>query len=121
MERLPKPNPTGNPTGNRQATDTDKNVKNVRSKKDGDFGKSLISLLSEIESEFSTEDLQHKENFLNYWTEMNPGGRKQRWELERVFDVKRRFQTWLRNHKRWTGQMDADRKAKILDSWGQNQ
>jgi len=117
-------NLTGNRTGKGQAKDTDKNVKNVRSKKDGDFSKSLSFLFSEIESSLSPEDLQHKQEFLDYWTEMNPGGRKQRWELERVFDLKRRYQTWLKNHKRWTGQLDADRKtqetAEVLKNWGQN-
>jgi len=86
--------------------------------------KSLDSLFSEIESDFKPEDLLHKEEFLDYWTEKNPNGKKERWQMEKVFDVKRRYQTWLRNYKRWTGQLDADRKAEemaeALKYWGQN-
>ena len=116
-------NPTGNPTGNRQATDTNKNVKNVKNvKKESNFSKSLVSLFSEVESGFTPEDLQHKQNFLDYWTEANPNGKKERWQMERVFDVKRRFLTWLRNHKRWSGQDAIERKARETDerlkNWG---
>ena len=39
-----------------------------------------------------------KEEFLDYWTEKSPGGKKERWEMERVFDVKRRWNTWLKNN-----------------------
>lgn len=39
--------------------------------------------------------------FLPYWREKSPGGKKERWEMERVFDPKRRIATWLmNNHKR---------------------
>lgn len=36
--------------------------------------------------------------FISYWTEPNKSGKKQRWELEKVFDVKRRLGTWFRNY-----------------------
>ena len=32
--------------------------------------------------------------FYSYWTEMNEGGKKMRYEMQRVFDVKRRLKTW---------------------------
>jgi len=118
-------NLTGNRTGKGQAKDTYKNVKNVENlEREGTKRVSLVSLFSEIESEFSTEDLTHKDEFLSYWTEKNSNGKKERWQMEKVFDVKRRYQTWLRNYKRWTGQADADRKAEgiaeALKYWGQN-
>lgn len=34
--------------------------------------------------------------FTLYWTERNRSGKKQRWELEKTFEVHRRFLTWLR-------------------------
>lgn len=37
--------------------------------------------------------------FFNYWTEKNENGKKMRFELEKVFDVKKRLATW---HKRAT-------------------
>lgn len=32
--------------------------------------------------------------FFEYWTEKKPQGKKMRFEMERVFDVKRRLQSW---------------------------
>lgn len=33
--------------------------------------------------------------FVGYWTERNRSGTKQRWELQRTFEVYRRMATWL--------------------------
>jgi hypothetical protein len=33
--------------------------------------------------------------FISYWTEPNKSGSKQRWELERTFEIKRRLLTWF--------------------------
>lgn len=33
--------------------------------------------------------------FVSYWTEPNGTGKKQRWQMEPVFDIQRRFQTWF--------------------------
>jgi phage replication O-like protein O len=33
--------------------------------------------------------------FINYWTELNKSGTKQRWEMEKTFEVKRRLTTWF--------------------------
>lgn len=33
--------------------------------------------------------------FGNYWTELTPGGKKQRWETEKTFEVRRRLVTWF--------------------------
>ena len=35
------------------------------------------------------------EKFISYWTELTKSGNKQRWELEKTFEVKRRLATWL--------------------------
>ena len=45
-------------------------------------------------------DLYSKEmlaEFWEYWTEHNPNGRKLRFEMEKVFCIKRRLSTWKRN------------------------
>lgn len=36
------------------------------------------------------------EDFVDYWTESNHTGTKQRWQLEKVFDVRRRIGTWFK-------------------------
>lgn len=38
-----------------------------------------------------------KVKFLDYWTEKSPNGRKERWQMQQVFDVKRRWRTWMAN------------------------
>jgi len=39
--------------------------------------------------------------FFNYWTESNVNGKKMRFEMEKVFDLKRRLATWAKNDKEW--------------------
>lgn len=35
--------------------------------------------------------------FLAYWTELNKTGKKQRWELQKTFELRRRLATWFNN------------------------
>lgn len=35
--------------------------------------------------------------FKNYWTEPTKSGKKEKWQLQQTFDVKRRLGTWFRN------------------------
>lgn len=56
-----------------------------------------------IEQENLDENDERKK-FYNYWTEKNKSGTKQRWELERTFDVDRRLATWLRNAEQFNSQ-----------------
>lgn len=41
--------------------------------------------------------------FITYWTEKNSTGRKERWQMERTFEVKRRLATWLSRVKDFSG------------------
>ena len=53
--------------------------------------------------------------FYHYWVEMNPNGKKMRWEMERVFDVVRRLATWKTHDKKWSKPLTksfADQKAE---------
>lgn len=38
--------------------------------------------------------------FYDYWTEMNEGGRKMRFEMQKVFDINKRLITWKRNESK---------------------
>lgn len=42
-------------------------------------------------------EILHRElaKFVNYWTELDSTGRKQRWEKQPVFEVKKRLLTWF--------------------------
>lgn len=40
-------------------------------------------------------------SFYEYWTEHNEGGKKMRFEMEKVFDYTKRLATWTRNNKKF--------------------
>jgi hypothetical protein len=46
--------------------------------------------------------------FFDYWTETNEGGRRMRFEMQKVFDIKKRLVTWSKNEK-----------SKPLNGYGQ--
>jgi hypothetical protein len=39
------------------------------------------------------------EEFVLYWTEKSPNGKKQRWQKEKTFDPIRRFARWIKQYK----------------------
>lgn len=41
------------------------------------------------------------ENFLIYWTEKNENWRKERWQMQKTFDIQKRFFMWLNNDRKW--------------------
>ncbi|MDA3814937.1 MAG: hypothetical protein PF549_01055 [Patescibacteria group bacterium] len=48
--------------------------------------------------------------FISYWTERNKSGTKQRWEMEKTFEVKRRIGTWLSNNQKF----NKSNKIKVI-------
>lgn len=40
--------------------------------------------------------------FVGYWTERNKSGTKQKWEMERAFELPRRLATWLNNSSKFS-------------------
>lgn len=42
---------------------------------------------------------QHVKDFGAYWTEKNPTGTKERWEMQKTFEVQLRLGTWFRRAK----------------------
>lgn len=56
-----------------------------------------------IEEEDLNENDERKK-FYNYWTEKNKSGTKQRWELEKTFEVGKRFGTWQQNAAKFNSQ-----------------
>ena len=72
--------------------------------------KSFLDLLKDLLLDFDfieklknkflvdNEDLKmSSENFLIYWTEKNPNWKKERWQMQKVFDIKKRFYTRIWN------------------------
>ena len=43
-------------------------------------------------------DKEDKDNFFMYWSELNKSGSKQRWELEKTWDLSRRIKRWANSN-----------------------
>jgi uncharacterized protein YdaU (DUF1376 family) len=41
--------------------------------------------------------------FVSYWTELNSTGRKQKWEMQKTFEINRRLANWFSNYKNFNG------------------
>jgi len=53
--------------------------------------------------------IKELDKFVNYWTELNKSGTRERWELEKVFEVQRRLATWLSR----THQFNPEKKSRV--------
>ena len=103
-------------TTNGQQTDTNKNDKNYKNDKNEEGGASLYALspsqvandflnISEKQEEFILKLLksgmnetiarQEVKKFVSYWTELNGSGKKQRWQMQKTFEVQKRLATWF--------------------------
>ncbi len=102
-----------------------KQVKLLNLQKKGKKEKESIALIDLFNKEIQISEndhnrtllLQEKGKFLSYWTEKSPNGKKERWQMERVFDIKRRWDTWLTNLSNWTKPKEY-KKPEIRTSGG---
>ena len=60
----------------------------------------FIDYCKQYYKKFDISDIMLVE-FVNYWTEINPDGKKMRFEMEKVFNHKRRLVKWKENSKKW--------------------
>jgi hypothetical protein len=66
-------------------------------------GRIYDDLKAEFCLKYSPEIVEQEfESFIDYWTESS--GRKQRYELQQIFDLRRRLQRWFKNHQEWSNQ-----------------
>jgi hypothetical protein len=63
-----------------------------------DIAARKVRFKKELFTLFPTKDLQVLKAFTEYWTEHNDNGKKMRFEMEKVFNKKRRMDTWERNN-----------------------
>ncbi len=52
----------------------------------------------EVAEKIKTSELEMLNSFIDYWTEHNSNGKKMRFEMEKVFDINRRWGTWVKNN-----------------------
>lgn len=48
--------------------------------------------------------------FISYWTEPNKSGSKQRWQMEKTFEIGRRLATWFSRVKEFSGQSNKGKE-----------
>lgn len=84
-----------------------------------------INLLKERKEKFSidvletvhasttetTYDIKVLNEFIEYWTEHNSKGKKMRFEMEKVFDISRRWATWIKNNEKFTKKENGTSKT----------
>ena len=58
-------------------------------------------------------------DFLEYWTEHSINGKKMRFEKEKVFDIKRRWGTWVKNNKKWNKIVNGNENYPLLNAINQ--
>lgn len=51
--------------------------------------------------------------FISYWTELNHAGTKQRWQMEKTFEVNKRLTNWFNNISKFGGQSGKSRLGRI--------
>lgn len=51
--------------------------------------------------------------FFDYWVEKNDGGRKMRFEMQKVFDINRRLKTWKKNNYSNGTRIDKREQASV--------
>lgn len=59
---------------------------------------STIAISKGIEIEIVRGQL---DEFIEHWTERTPSGKRQKWELQKTFEVQRRLGTWFSNAEKW--------------------
>ena len=60
-----------------------------------------------FEKGYNSDNLYIREqlrDFYLHWSEKKPNWKKERWEMEKTFDVNRRFHKWLSNASKWNPQ-----------------
>jgi len=60
----------------------------------------LLKALEQKGVSIDTAKVEIKE-FVSYWTELNSTGKKQRWQMQKTFEVNRRLATWFKKNNQW--------------------
>ena len=66
-----------------------------------DIKERLDLFTHQVKSELLLENEKIVNDFIDYWTEHSVNAKKFRAEKEKVFCIRRRFNTWIKNQKKW--------------------
>ncbi len=71
----------------------------------------LNNLYEEHDKEFIDDEVK---SFCNYWTERTLSGKKQKWELEKTFEIEKRLSYWLRNSNKYSSSKNNNKDKKEI-------
>ena len=73
-------------------------------------------VISEIVSNGVRDDIARREigKFVGYWIELNPTGKKRRWQMQKTFEVQRRLGTWFRNVSGFEKKADSQTRGMTI-------
>lgn len=54
------------------------------------------------------------EEFIDYWEETNAKG-KQKWQLEKTWEISRRLKRWARTQAKWQWEKEQKLKLKLVN------
>ena len=54
------------------------------------------------------------DKFVNYWREKNPSGTKERWQMQKVFEIQRRLGTWFSRASNYGGFQEKKQGITII-------
>lgn len=58
--------------------------------------KTIMRLEEIMKCHFDNIAKNELDNFVEYWTELTKNGKRQKWELQKTFELSRRFKLWLK-------------------------
>ena len=79
--------------------------------KDDPFFNKIAGETSEKENLPVSVVVAQLQRFRSYWSELNRSGKKQKWELQKTFELKRRIGTWMRKAEQF-GDIQKEVKVK---------
>ena len=81
------------PTESQQKT-TNKNEKNEKNDKEERVINDSPPLIELLKPHIEKYGQAMIDKFINYWTQKNANGKKELWQMQKVFDVPKRLATW---------------------------
>ena len=73
------------------------------------FEKDVFDLIDELNINEKVAN-----DFIMYWTEMKPNGKKMKFEMQQTFDIKRRLAKWKDNNDEWSNSKEYTRQKMSI-------
>ena len=89
-------------TNSKQITSKDQSQTYNNVNNENNVNKRKTKFITDVVGQCKNQNQDLVKEFTDYWTELNHSKTKMRFELQKTFEVTRRFGTWLKNSKDWS-------------------